>query len=126
MATRREVRKEIGGEMRRGDAPNREPLERLVDEALAARFMWMFDVELEDGTLLHAYKDHLTRGYLYLSEDLRAFAWIRKGRYREVDPGAALLSVFISPREAGRLTDVEEAALRLTLAKLDARCDASD
>ena len=34
--------------------------------------MWMFEVELEDGRKLHAYKHWWTRGYIHLTLDGRA------------------------------------------------------
>jgi hypothetical protein len=58
-------------------------------------FMWMFEVELESGTRLHAYKHYWTRRYLHLSEDGRAFVYCwpddpytedQPSWYREVDP----------------------------------------
>lgn len=48
--------------------------------------MWMFDVELEDGRIVHAYKHYWTRGYLHLADDGTAFVYVDPKRYREVDP----------------------------------------
>lgn len=54
-------------------------------------FMWMFEVELADGTRLQAYKHYWTRRYMHLSSDRRAFVYIwnedlneNGGRYEEV------------------------------------------
>ena len=48
--------------------------------------MWMFEVELEDGRRVHAYKHWWTRRYLHLSLDGCAFAYIRPGCYSNEDP----------------------------------------
>ena len=70
-------------------APEWEPLlnvaSRHIDE-----FMWMFAVELADGTRLQAYKHHWTRSYLHLDGDGRAFVYIDPKRYEEIDLGWAL------------------------------------
>jgi hypothetical protein len=49
-------------------------------------FMWMFEVELEDGRHLHAYKHWWTRGYIHLTPDGRTFVYEEPQYYREVDP----------------------------------------
>jgi hypothetical protein len=57
-------------------------------------FMWMFEVELEGGIRLHAYKHWWTRRYIHLAADGRAFAfepnsWDEDDEsswYHEVDP----------------------------------------
>ena len=47
----------LAGRMRHHDAPDWKALEALLGaDELCARFMWMYDVVLEDGTILHAYK----------------------------------------------------------------------
>jgi hypothetical protein len=38
-------------------------------------FMWMFEVELESGLRLHAYKHIETRKYLHLDKEGRAFVY---------------------------------------------------
>jgi hypothetical protein len=110
---------ELVGTMHDPDGPDWAALQRLVDDDLAARFMHMFDVELEDGTRLHAYRDRMTRRYLHLTEDGRAFHYIKGKRYRELDPRTALLAVYVDQPSGGRLDHVEQAALQLALAKLD-------
>jgi hypothetical protein len=65
------------------DEPNWEPLLRLA-RVYVEEFMWMFAVELEDGTELQAYKNYWTRRYLHLAEDGRAFFYM----WKEIsDPG---------------------------------------
>jgi hypothetical protein len=65
-------------------------------------FMWMFEVELESGLRLHAYKHIETRKYLHLDKEGRAFAYLwsddicdddEPGSYREVDPQRVLREV---------------------------------
>jgi hypothetical protein len=54
-------------------APVWEPLVEAVGQRLAETFMWMQENELDDGTVVHAYKHIHTRRYLYLTADGRAF-----------------------------------------------------
>jgi hypothetical protein len=49
-------------------------------------FMWMGAIQLTDGTRLQAYKHYWTRRSLHLSEDGRAFVFVPKTRYEEVNP----------------------------------------
>jgi hypothetical protein len=65
-------------------------------------FMWMFEVELESGLRLHAYKHIETRKYLHLDKEGRAFVYLwpeeitdknEPGSYREVDPQRLLREV---------------------------------
>ena len=44
------------GEGTQGDTPDWRPLLGLVGERVTGDFMWMFEVVLQDGTSLHAYK----------------------------------------------------------------------
>lgn len=76
------------------DKPDWEPLLELAAEHVD-EFMWMFEVELESGLRLHAYKHIETRKYLHLDKEGRAFVYIwpdeikdddEPGSYREVDP----------------------------------------
>jgi hypothetical protein len=73
-------------------APEWEPLlnvaSRHVDE-----FMWMFAVELVDGTRLQAFKNYWTRNYLHLDGEGRAFVYLEPDRYEEIDLGWALFRV---------------------------------
>ena len=94
----------IVGELGQGDRPNWEPLEAMVGEVLAGEFMWMFQVDLADGTTVHAYKHICTRRYLHLGEDGRTFAFTYSHRYRTVDPFDLLMAVFDGWEE---LTDDE-------------------
>ena len=62
------------GETVNWSAPEWRPLLDLCGERLTGAFMWMFEVELEDGLRVHAYKHRHTRRYLHLGED--GSAWI--------------------------------------------------
>lgn len=56
-------------------------------------FMWMGTVQLTDGSRLQAYKHYWTRGYLHLADDGRAFVFVPKTRYEEVNPPWLLMRV---------------------------------
>ena len=49
-----------------------DPLEFMVGSR-AREFMWMFEVEMEDGTAVQAYKHVFPRKYLHLGSDGRSF-----------------------------------------------------
>jgi hypothetical protein len=76
----------------RVDAPEWEPLLNLAPDHVGD-FMWMYALELSDGTRLQAYKHYWTRNYLYLSDDGRAFTYVKSGRYEEVSPPWLLMRV---------------------------------
>ena len=82
---------------RQSDKPEWGPFLELAPDHVDD-FMWMFEVELESGLRLHAYKHIETRKYLHLDKEGRAFAYIwpdeirdadEPGSYREVDPSAS-------------------------------------
>jgi hypothetical protein len=75
---------QLRGEMTRRDDPVWEPLLNLL-RVYVDDFMWMFEVELEDGTRLHAYKHRETRRYLHLSEDDGVFFYKEPDFYCEID-----------------------------------------
>ena len=84
--------KPIRGKLLRVDAPEWEPLLNLAPDHIAD-FMWMGTVQLTDGTRLQLYKHCWTRDYLHLSEDGRAFVFVPKTRYEEVNPPWLLMRV---------------------------------
>ena len=63
--------------------PDWKPLETLLPLRLCGPFMWMHEVELEDGTRVQAYKHSTTRRYLLVDaegdtwEDLDAYGYRR-------------------------------------------------
>lgn len=77
-------RTEIRGRMKQHEEPNWEPLLYLL-RAYVDDFMWMHEVELSDGTSVHAYKRIETRRYLHLDEDHRVFVYVDEDRYCEVE-----------------------------------------
>jgi len=88
------------------DEPEWGPLLELAAEHVD-EFMWMFEVELESGLRLHAYKHIETRRYLHLDKEGRAFVYIwpdeikdedEPGSYREVDP-KRLLDLVLERRQ---------------------------
>src|SRR5438309_2009624 len=101
------------------DHPDFGSLEQLLDVELGAQFMWMCEIELEDGTRVDAYKHRWTRQYLHLGEDERAFLYIG-GDYVTVDVYTALLEAF-EHRRSCEFTEDEERLLRDTLALARAR-----
>ena len=74
------------------EAPEWEPLLELAARH-RGEFMWMFAVELADGTRLQAYKHRETRGYLHLDGQGRAFVFLGDGRYEEDSPRRRLSRV---------------------------------
>jgi hypothetical protein len=86
-----------GGGMQ-GEEANWEPLLELAPEEIDD-FMWMFEVELEDGAMVQAYKHWWTRGYVHLDFAGRAFVFTEDNAYEEVDPHE-LLAAVLSGRES--------------------------
>jgi len=84
--------KPIRGRTLKVDAPEWEPLLNFAPDHVED-FMWMETVQLTDGTRLQAYKHYWTRRYLHLSEDGRAFVFVPKTRYEEVNPPWLLMRV---------------------------------
>jgi hypothetical protein len=84
--------KPIRGKWLRVDAPEWEPLLSLAPDHVID-FMWMGTVRLVDGTRLQVYKHAWTRRYLHLAEDGRAFVFVPKTRYDEVNPTWLLMRV---------------------------------
>ena len=62
-------------------------------KALLGWFMWMYEAELDDGRRVHAYKHRMTREYLFLTDDERAFAYRGERGYREIDLEDAVIGV---------------------------------
>jgi hypothetical protein len=77
--------KPIRGRILRIDAPEWEPLLNLAPDHVVD-FMWMGTVQLVDGARIQIYKHYWTRDCLHLAEDGRAFVFVPKTRYEEVNP----------------------------------------
>jgi hypothetical protein len=94
------------GRATQGDSPEWEPLLDAVGEQVIGDFMWMFEVELTNGTRLQAYKHIDTRRYTHLAHDGRAFVFEPPDRYRNVPAADVLAAVFATlPRLAGVTED---------------------
>jgi hypothetical protein len=86
------TRRAIRGRILKVDAPEWEPLLSLAPDHVVD-FMWMGAVLLADGTRIQVYKHYWTRDYLHLSDDGRAFVFVPKTRYEEVNPPWLLMRV---------------------------------
>jgi hypothetical protein len=84
----------IAGTVKQTDAPAWAPLEAAISSELAEWFMWMHEIQLIDGSQLHAYKHLITRRYLHLAEDGRAFDYRVDGLYGEVALASAIVRTF--------------------------------
>jgi hypothetical protein len=72
------------------ESPEWGPLLNLVGEELVDAFMWMYEVELEDGVRVHVYKHRWTRASLHLDAAGRAYYYTDSGRYRRIAPARLL------------------------------------
>jgi hypothetical protein len=86
--------KPIAGALGQRGRPNWHPLLDLLGEQLVCEFMWMGQIDLADGTAVHAYKHALTRRYVYAGEDGRTFAFTLSGQYRPAPPYDAICAAF--------------------------------
>jgi hypothetical protein len=86
--------KTIRGVMTQGDTPDWGPLERTVGYDVVGDFMWMFEVELEDGRMLQAYKHIDTRRSVHLDANCDALVYLDRERYREHPVAEVLAAVF--------------------------------
>lgn len=86
----------IHGRITDSRIPDWRPLEDLAPDHLGD-FMWMFEVALDDGSRVQAYKHRETRGYLHLDENGGAFVFGRDRRYHEIAPRRLLDAVLRLP-----------------------------
>lgn len=84
----------ITGDVTQYEEPDWEPLRELIGMELADWFMWMHEIELDDGATVHAYKHITTRRYFHLAVDGRAFTYTSGGFYREIEPRLVIDLVF--------------------------------
>lgn len=80
--------------------------------------MWMYEVELSDGSRLQAYKHIDTRRYIHLNSAGAAFAYESRDRYRKVDVVEVLEEVFDSLPGLAGVTDEQIAASERAVARL--------
>jgi len=95
------------------------PLLDAVGERVTGDFMWMFEVELTNGTPLQAYKHIDTRRYVHLAPDGAAFWFEPPDRYRRWPAADAFTAVFASLR---RLAGVTDAQITASWAAVDRLC----
>jgi hypothetical protein len=81
---------------------------------LADWFMWMGQIQFDDGTWIHAYKHVSTRRYFHLGEDGRAHVYISPSRYREITLTEAIDEAF-DGWDTLRPAPDDPAAVRLAL-----------
>jgi hypothetical protein len=86
--------RDFWGEVLQCETPDWQPLYGIVGFELADWFMWMFEIELDDGARVHAYKHIATRRYFHLAKDGRAFVYLPRGDYREIDRLRIIDAVF--------------------------------
>ena len=87
----------LKGEVVNWSVPRWQPL---LDFAPACidDFMWMHEVELEDGTRLQAYKHYWTRRYIHLTADGQAFVYVDRERYEHEPDARWWLQLVVRPR----------------------------
>ena len=71
------------------DQPDWEPLEHHVPATMWGEFMWMYRVRPE-GKGIEAYKHTLTRQYLHLDHNNRAWQWNPDGTWTQIPVTEAL------------------------------------
>src|SRR4051812_48028900 len=74
--------------------PSWSSLEGVVGTDLAGWFMWMYELRLDDGTRVDAFKHVATRRYLHLSATGWALRYAVDGRYFSVDLASAITTAF--------------------------------
>lgn len=77
-----------GGEIH-GLRPDWRPLLDFAPDEIS-EFMWMYRVDLGDGTVVEAYKHSWTRQYLHLDSQGRAYVSLGQGRWEEAAPQSLL------------------------------------
>jgi hypothetical protein len=86
----------LKGNATQGHRPVWQPLLDAVGERVTCDFMWMFEVTLENGTLVQAYKHVDTRGYLHLAADGTAYVYTANDRYRPTPAADVLEAVIVN------------------------------
>lgn len=76
------------------ERPVWEPLVELVGLDVVGGFMWMNEIELDDGLEVHAYKSIAMRRCFHLATDGRAFRYRSPGRYEEITVREAVEEAF--------------------------------
>lgn len=106
------------GTVVQADEPCWSPLESVLGTELAGWFMWMYELRLDDGTRVDAYKHVTTRRYLQLSAASVAYRYGVDGRYLGVNLAAAISDAFDGwERAAPRPRDLQLMALAVASAR---------
>ena len=85
----------VRGHGTQGERPDWQPLLALAPDHIDD-FMWMFEVRLDDGRSVHAYKHIDTRTYVHLGEDGQAFCYGEDAWYHPVG-AEELLALAVAP-----------------------------
>lgn len=98
--------------------PSWSSIEAALGTELAGWFMWMYELRLDDGTRVDAYKHITTRRYLHLAAAGLALQYSVEGRYRGVDLASAITTAFEGwHRAAPRPRDVRLVAAAVASAR---------
>jgi len=110
----------IKGTVVQAEDPDWSSLEAVLGTDLAGWFMWMYELRLDDGTRVDAYKHVTTRRYLHLTATGSALRYNVEGRYLGIDLASAITTAFDGwrcagpgPREVQHLTAAVASARRL-------------
>jgi len=113
-------RRGIKGRATQGERPEWRPLLDAVGERVTGDFMWMYEVELVDGTHLQVYKHVDTRRSVHLAADGSAYYYAPPGRYVPIAAGDVLAEVFRDLPWLSGVTEEQIAASRAAVDRLDA------
>jgi len=100
----------LRGTATQADEPEWRPLLDAVGEEVCGDFMWMFEVELSNGTRLHAYKHADTRRYVHLDHTCAAFVFESPDRYRRLPLREVLAAAFTPLPGLAGVTDEQISA----------------
>lgn len=100
----------LRGRATQGDEPEWRPLLDAVGEKVTGDFMWMFEVELSNGTRLQAYKHVDSRRYVHLDDGGAAFVFEPPDRYRSVPVRDLFAAAFIPLPGLAGVTDEQISA----------------
>lgn len=109
----------LHGSLAHVEKPDWAPLLSMLGERLAGWFMWMCEVELDNGTRLHAYKHVTTPQYLHIDAGGQAFEYRPERHYLQIPASGAVAQTFVG-WEPGEPSDREVAELRSVVRRLQA------
>lgn len=98
------------------DRPDWRPLLAVARE-IVEWFMWMHEVELSDGTRIHAYKHCMTRRYLHLDTAGAAHEYTPSARYRRGDLADLLEDALLPLWDCALVTPPETTAAAAAIAR---------